>query len=72
MARRKPPNLIRVQLDVVVEVPGERIGPLLDVSLVEALMIGFKQLGVNVRGVSRGFRKLSALASEREIPRRLR
>jgi transcriptional regulator with XRE-family HTH domain len=66
------PNLIRVQLDVVLDVPGERAGPLMDVSLVDALVTGLRARGVKVEGASRGWRSLQSVELGKALPRRLR
>lgn len=58
MSRRPKPNYIRVRLDIVLDVPGERIGPLLDVSQSVALLIGLEQLGVRVRAIKKAHRRL--------------
>jgi hypothetical protein len=74
-AHKKPSakqNLVRVQLDVVLDVPGERIGPLMDVSLVMALVIGLRAAGVRVEGASPGWRSLSSIEPGKPLPRRLR
>ena len=58
MTKRKR-NFIRVSLDVVLCVPGDRIAPLEHVSLTGALVVGLRELGVIVVGAATpGKRKL--------------
>lgn len=66
------PNLIRVQLDCVLDVPGERVGPLMDTPLTQALVMGLRVMGLDAKRASDGHRKLTALESEKQIPKRLR
>lgn len=65
-------NLIRVQLDCVLDVPGSRVGPLMEMPLTQALVMGLRAMGLNAKPASGGHRKLTSLESEKQIPRRLR
>jgi hypothetical protein len=51
-------NFIRVKLDVVLEVPGKGIEPLVNVSITDSLLEGLLARDVDVRQASIGTRKL--------------
>lgn len=58
--RPTEPNYIRVQLDVVLDVPGKGAEALEDAALTVALTNGLRDMGVDVRNAMRAKRKLIA------------
>lgn len=57
-------NCIRVRLDLVLNIPGVHVGPLENVSLTEALVMGLRRMGVDVRDVKCASRTLEAVRGD--------